>query len=130
MEDSLQDLPLGRLRILDFAQFLADPVAALRLSDLGAEVIKIERPSGGDPCRSMVVNDQMLDGDSLVFHTFNRGKKSVTADLKQTADLERVRALVATADVLIHNFRPGVMERLGLERKCCAQHFSSNPTRT
>ena len=115
MEDSLQDLPLVGLRILDFAQFLAGPVAALRLSDLGAEVIKIERPNGGDPCRSMVVNDQMLDGDSLVFHTFNRGKKSVIADLKQTADLERVRALVATADVLIHNFRPGVMERLGLD---------------
>ena len=108
------NLPLDGLRVLDFAQFLAGPVAALRLSDLGAEVIKIERPQGGDLCRSMVVNDQRLDGDSLVFHTFNRGKKSVTADLKQPADLDKVRQLVATADVMIHNFRPGVMERIGL----------------
>lgn len=108
------DLPLKGLRVLDFAQFLAGPVAALRLADLGAEVIKIERPQGGDLCRSMVVNDQRLDGNSLVFHTFNRGKKSVTADLKHSADLGKVRELVKTADVVIHNFRPGVMERIGL----------------
>lgn len=107
-------LPLSGLRVLDFAQFLAGPVAALRLSDLGAEVIKIERPDGGDLCRSMVVNNQTLDADSLVFHTFNRGKKSVAADLKAPADLDRVRSLVASADVMIHNFRPGVMERIGL----------------
>lgn len=108
-------LPLSGLRVLDFAQFLAGPVAALRLCDLGAEVIKVERPQGGDLCRSMVVNDQRIEGDSLVFHTFNRGKKSVAADLKQPADLDRVRALVASADVMIHNFRPGVMDRIGLD---------------
>ena len=109
-----EDLPLQGLRVLDFAQFLAGPVAALRLCDLGAEVIKIERPQGGDLCRGMVVKDKVLDGDSLVFHTFNRGKKSVAADLKQDSDLERVRMLISTADVMIHNFRPGVMERIGL----------------
>ncbi|SHH14063.1 CaiB/BaiF CoA transferase family protein [Cognatishimia maritima] len=114
MSDGLQTLPLSGLRVLDFAQFLAGPVAAMRLSDLGAEVIKIERPQGGDLCRSMVVNDQMLEGDSLVFHTFNRGKKSVAADLKDAGDLEAVKRLIKTADVLIHNFRPGVMERIGL----------------
>lgn len=108
------DLPLKGLRVLDFAQFLAGPVAALRLSDLGAEVIKIERPEGGDLCRSMVVNDQRLDGDSLVFHTFNRGKKSVAANLKNADDLNAVRELIKTADVMIHNFRPGVMDRIGL----------------
>lgn len=107
-------LPLAGLRVLDFAQFLAGPVAALRLSDLGAEVIKVERPAVGDLCRSMVVNDQKLDGDSLVFHTFNRGKKSVAADLKNPGDLDKVRELIADADILIHNFRPGVMERIGL----------------
>lgn len=111
------DLPLRGIRVLDFAQFLAGPVAALRLADLGAEVIKIERPQGGDLCRSMVVNDQRLDDSSLVFHTFNRGKKSVAADLKQSADLRRVRELIGTADVMIHNFRPGVMERIGLSYK-------------
>lgn len=108
------DLPLDGLRVLDFAQFLAGPVAALRLADLGAEVIKIERPQGGDLCRGMVVNDQRMGEDSLVFHTFNRGKKSVAADLKNPDDLARVKALIGTADVLIHNFRPGVMERIGL----------------
>lgn len=106
--------PLEGVRVLDFAQFLAGPVAALRLSDLGAEVIKIERPVGGDLCRSMVVNNQRLDGDSLVFHTFNRGKKSVAADLKDQGELTMVRKLIASADVMIHNFRPGVMDRIGL----------------
>ena len=121
---SALSLPLKGLRVLDFSQFLAGPVAALRLSDLGADVIKIERPTGGDLCRSMVVNDQTLDGDSLVFHTFNRGKKSVAADLKDPADLDRVRRLVEGADVMIHNFRPGVMERIGLGYKDVA---SLNP---
>ncbi|GAA6208494.1 CaiB/BaiF CoA-transferase family protein [Cognatishimia sp. WU-CL00825] len=114
MSDDALSLPLSGLRVLDFAQFLAGPVAAMRLSDLGAEVIKVERPRGGDLCRSMVVNDQKLEGDSLVFHTFNRGKKSVVADLKEPSDLETIKRLIKTADVLIHNFRPGVMERIGL----------------
>ncbi|WP_025769260.1 CaiB/BaiF CoA transferase family protein [Thioalkalivibrio sp. HK1] len=115
MTDTATIPPLSGLRVLDFAQFLAGPVAALRLADLGAEVIKIERPQGGDSCRSMVVNEQILEGDSLVFHTFNRGKKSVAADLKEPADLEKIRRLIASADVMIHNFRPGVMERIGLD---------------
>lgn len=108
------DLPLSGLRVLDFAQFLAGPAAALRLADLGAEVIKIERPNGGDACRSLAINDQMLDGDSLLFHTFNRNKKSVTADLKAAGDLERVKDLIKSADVMIQNLRPGVMDRIGL----------------
>lgn len=108
------DLPLQGLRVLDFAQFLAGPAAALRLADLGAEVIKVERPQGGDACRSLAVNDQMLDGDSLLFHTFNRNKKSVSADLKNPEDLNHVKELIKTADVMIHNLRPGVMDRIGL----------------
>ena len=108
------DRPLNGLRVLDFAQFLAGPAAALRLADLGAEVIKIERPKGGDLCRSLVINDQKFEGDSLLFHTFNRNKKSVAADLKSPEDLVKVKSLIATADVMIHNFRPGVMERIGL----------------
>ncbi len=108
-------LPLAGLRVLDFAQFLAGPAAALRLADLGAEVIKIERPQGGDLCRSLVINNQVFEGDSLLFHTFNRNKSSVAADLKSPDDLAAVRKLVATADVMIHNFRPGVMERIGLD---------------
>ncbi|QEI07972.1 CoA transferase [Pigmentiphaga aceris] len=108
-------LPLAGLLVLDFSQFLAGPSAALRLADLGAEVIKIERPDGGDLCRSLVVADQRVDQDSALFHTINRGKKSFAADLKQPDDLARVKALVTQADVMIHNFRPGVMDRIGLD---------------
>lgn len=107
-------LPLAGLKVLDFAQFLAGPAAALRLADLGADVVKIERPKGGDLCRSLAVNDQMLDGDSLLFHTFNRNKRSVAADLKSPDDLALVKELIKQADVMIHNFRPGVMDRIGL----------------
>ena len=107
--------PLEGLKVLDFAQFLAGPMAALRLADLGAEVIKVERPGTGDLCRSLVIADQKVGGDSLLFHTINRNKKSVAADLKDPADLERVKELLKSVDVLIHNFRPGVMERIGLD---------------
>ena len=107
--------PLEGLRVLDFAQFLAGPMAALRLADLGAEVIKVERPGTGDLCRTLVIADQKAGDDSLLFHTINRNKKSVAADLKQPADLERIKQLIKSADVLIHNFRPGVMERIGLD---------------
>lgn len=110
-----QDLPLSGLLVLDLSQFLAGPSAALRLADLGADVIKVERPDGGDLCRSLVVADQHFEGDSALFHTINRHKRSFAADLKDAADLAQVRALVARADVLIHNFRPGVMERIGLD---------------
>ncbi|MEV8467519.1 CoA transferase [Fluviibacterium sp. DFM31] len=114
------DLPLDGVRVLDFAQFLAGPYAAMRLADLGADVIKVERPKGGDLCRSLAVNDQWLDGDSLLFHSINRNKRSFAADLKNPEDLERVKALIATADVMIHNFRPGVMERIGLGHEVVA----------
>ncbi|MXU66884.1 CaiB/BaiF CoA transferase family protein [Oceanomicrobium pacificus] len=106
--------PLEGLRVLDFAQFLSGPYAALRLADLGAEVIKVERPKSGDLCRSLVISDQKVGDDSLLFHTINRNKKSVTADLKDARDLDKVKALIATADVMIHNYRPGVMDRIGL----------------
>jgi len=108
-------LPLAGLRVLDFSQFLAGPSCALRLADLGAEVIKVERPDGGDLCRGLVLADQRFEGDSALFHTINRRKRSFAADLKQPEDLARARALIATADVMIHNFRPGVMERIGLD---------------
>lgn len=107
-------LPLAGLTVLDFSQFLAGPSCALRLGDLGARVIKIERPDGGDACRGLYLADLLFDQDSALFHAINRGKLSVAADLKEADDLERVKGLVARADVLIHNFRPGIMERLGL----------------
>lgn len=108
------ELPLDGLQILDFSQFLAGPVCALRLSDLGAEVIKIERPDAGDAARNMAPADIWLGDDSLLFHTINRGKKSVVADLKSPENLASVKELISNCDVMIHNFRPGVMERIGL----------------
>jgi len=106
--------PLEGLLVLDFSQFLAGPAAALRLADLGARVIKIEKPGTGDICRQLYISNLELDGDSTLFHSINRNKQSYAADLKNPQDLSRVKKLVAQADVLIQNFRPGVMDRLGL----------------
>lgn len=100
--------------VVDFSQFLSGPSAALRLADLGAQVIKIERPGTGDICRQLYVSDVLLEGESTIFHAINRNKQSYAADLKNADDLGRVKQLLAQADVLIHNFRPGVMERIGL----------------
>ena len=101
--------------VLDMAQFLAGPFAALRLGDLGARVIKIERPDGGDLCRRLYLTDTEIGGDSTLFHAINRGKESFAADLKNVADADAVRKLIARADIVIQNFRPGVIERLGLD---------------
>jgi CoA:oxalate CoA-transferase len=106
--------PLEGLIVLDFSQFLSGPSAALRLADLGARVIKIERPQGGDQCRQLRLNNLELDGDSMLFHTINRNKESYAADLKNPEDLVKVKKLVSKADVIIENFRPGTMEKLGL----------------
>lgn len=112
--------PLEGLLVLDFAQFLAGPWAATRLADLGARVIKIERPGGGDICRQLYISNLSLDGDSTLFHSINRNKLSYAADLKNPEDLAKVKQLIARADVLIQNFRPGVMERIGLGPDACS----------
>ena len=101
--------------VLDFSQFLSGPSAALRLADMGARVIKIEKPGTGDICRQLYVSDVMVEGESTIFHAINRNKESYAADLKNAADLEKVKQLIAKADVMMHNFRPGVMERIGLD---------------
>ncbi len=106
--------PLDGLLVVDFSQFLAGPYCALRLADLGARVIKIERPNGGDLCRQLYISNLELDGDSTLFHSINRNKQSYAADLKDPNDLERVKKLIARADVFIQNFRPGIIERIGL----------------
>ena len=115
------DRPLKGLLVLDFSQFLAGPCCALRLADLGAEVIKIERPQGGDLSRGLYLADQAFAGDSALFHTINRNKRGFAADLKSATDLTRVKALVRRADVMVHNFRPGVMDRLGLGYETVSQ---------
>ena len=106
--------PLEGLLVLDFAQFLAGPSAAMRLADLGARVIKIERPGAGELGRKLYISNLELDGDSTLFHSINRNKQSFAADLKNPDDFADVRRLVERADVLIQNFRPGVMEKIGM----------------
>ena len=115
MSDAGDELPLAGVLFLAFSQFLAGPVAALRLADLGARVIKIERPGTGDIGRALAFGGIEVDGDTLSFQIMNRGKESFAADLKDSDGLRTVKRLVARADVLIENFRPGVMERLGLD---------------
>lgn len=111
---SKEDLPLNGILVLDFSQFLAGPVSAMRLADLGARVIKIERPGTGDIGRTLAFAGLETDGDTLSFHIMNRNKESFAADLKDSEALKEVWKLVKRADVIIQNFRPGVIERLGL----------------
>ena len=105
---------LAGLLVLDMSQFLAGPYASLRLRDLGARVIKVERPDGGDLCRRLYLSDTEIGGDSTLFHAINRNKESLALDLKDPGDLAALRELIGKADVLIQNFRPGVIGRLGL----------------
>lgn len=109
-----QVLPLDGLIVVDMCQFLSGPYATLRLQDLGARVIKIERPDGGDLSRRLYLSDTEIGGDSTIFHAINRSKESLALDLKQPADVAALKKLLAQADVVLQNFRPGVIERLGL----------------
>ena len=104
---------LDTLQVLDFSRVLAGPFATMMLADLGARVTKIERPGTGDDTRSWgpPYDDR---GEASYFHSVNRNKDSLVLDLTVPADLDRARLLASTADVVVENFRPGVMDRLGL----------------
>jgi crotonobetainyl-CoA:carnitine CoA-transferase CaiB-like acyl-CoA transferase len=104
--------PLAGISVLDLTRMAAGPFCAEMLSDLGAVVTKIEEPGIGDPTRR---NVPMIDGLSSYFLSFNRGKRSVSLDMKTPEGRDTVLALIAEADVVVENFRPGVMERLGLD---------------
>lgn len=108
-------LPLEGITVLEFAQFMAGPSAGLKMADLGARVIKIERPGSGEAGRQIALKNIFIDESSMVFHTANRNKQSYAANLKDAGDLEKVKQLIAQADVMTHNFRPGVMEKIGLD---------------
>lgn len=112
--------PLEDYLVIDFSQFLSGPSASLRLADMGARVIKIERVGMGDICRSLYTSDLIMNGESSVFHAINRNKESFEVDLKKPEDCEMVRELLKKADVIIHNFRPGVMGRLGFDYETVA----------
>src|SRR2546423_1499773 len=102
--------PLSGILVLDFTTLLPGPLATLMLAEAGAEVIKIERP-GGEDMRAM---PPRFDGEAAVFALLNRGKKSLALDLKKESDRKWLRPLVEKADVIVEQFRPGVMERLNL----------------
>ncbi|MBW2148287.1 MAG: CoA transferase [Deltaproteobacteria bacterium] len=103
--------PLKGYRVLSFGRVLAGPYAAMLLCDMGAEVIKVEEPTKGDPARN---NGPFINGISSYFFSVNRGKKSITLNLRHEEGKEIARRLIRSVDVLIENFRPGVMDRLGL----------------
>ncbi|NKJ08446.1 CoA transferase [Rhizobium sp. SG741] len=106
-------LPLSGVRVIDFSQVVLGPVCTQMLGDFGAEVIKIEKELIGDLTRWSLGNDPE-GGQNPIFSALNRNKKSVCADLKDPISREQVKSLIETADVVVTNFRPGVMERLGL----------------
>ena len=106
--------PLENLIVLEFCQYMSGPSAGLRMADLGATVIKIERPGSGEGGRQLAIKNLFAGNNSVLFHTINRNKQSYSANLKDPEDLKKIKQLIAKADVMIHNFRPGVMEKLGL----------------
>lgn len=104
--------PLADVKILDFSRVLAAPLATQTLAELGADVIKVERPLRGDETRSF--EPKLPHGESAYFFAFNRGKSSITLDLKSTEGSRIARALADQADVVVENFLPGAMDGLGL----------------
>ncbi|MBK6468464.1 MAG: CoA transferase [Rhodobacter sp.] len=106
-------LPLDGILVVDFSQFLSGPLCSLKLADLGARVIKVERPGLGDLCRTLYLSDTEIGGTNSLFHAINRNKESFTADLRNEDDRAMLRDLVRRADVVLQNFRPGVIERQG-----------------
>lgn len=106
-------LPLAGYRVLELAHLVAGPVCGMYLADMGAEVVKIEQPSGGDASRTLY--DPLLGGDSAVFLTVNRNKKSVALDLAHPEGRATFLRLVESADVVIEAYRGGVAEKLGID---------------
>lgn len=106
--------PLENITVLEFCQYMSGPSAGLRLADMGARVIKIEKEQGGENGRQLAVKNLFLDDSSLLFHTINRNKESYAVNLKNAEGIRKIQKLIEHADVLIHNFRPGVMEKLHL----------------
>ncbi len=112
MTDAAAPAPLAGLRVIDLSRVLAGPLATMTLGDLGADIIKVERPGEGDDTRHW--GPPFAGGDAAYFLGLNRNKRSVAVDLKTPQGVESVRTLALGADVVIENFRPGLMEELGL----------------
>jgi crotonobetainyl-CoA:carnitine CoA-transferase CaiB-like acyl-CoA transferase len=105
--------PLTGIKVLDFTHLLAGPYCTMLLGDMGADVVKVEPPGGGDSTRRQ--GPPFHNGQGLTFLAANRNKRSITLDLRSEADAASARALAQKADVIVENFRPGVMKRLGLD---------------
>ena len=105
-------LPLDGIRVLDFTQILAGPFCTMLLGDMGADVIKIEKPNGGDDTRRY--GPPFINGESAAFMGLNRNKRSIVLDLKSPEGIAIARHMLEEADVMIQNFRPGAMNRIGL----------------
>ncbi|MEE9274134.1 MAG: CoA transferase [bacterium] len=110
-------LPLEGLRVVDLSRILAGPFLTMMLGDMGADVIKVEHPEGGDDTRAWPPFYE--GGESSYFQSVNRNKKSLTLDLKSAEGKEILRALIEKADILVQNFRPGAIERLGFGWEAC-----------
>ena len=106
-------MQLEGIRVVDLTRILSGPFCSMFLADMGAEVIKIEAPGEGDPVRKQ---GAAVDGYSLYFATFNRNKRSLTLDLRSEEGKDILRELIRRADVVVNNYRPGVMDRMGLGR--------------
>jgi crotonobetainyl-CoA:carnitine CoA-transferase CaiB-like acyl-CoA transferase len=111
-EDVPTRLPLSGIRVVDFSRVLAGPLATMLLADLGADVIKIERPETGDDTRGW--GPPFIGGDAAYFLSLNRNKRSVTLDLSTDEGRSAARRVALASDVVVENFRPGLMERFGL----------------
>jgi len=112
MSVSASDPPLKGIRVLDLSRVLAGPFCSMNLSDLGAEVVKVEIPNSGDDTRGY---PPFINGVSSYYMSLNRGKKSITVDLKSDEGVEIVHKLAAKSDIILENFRPGVTQRLGID---------------
>ncbi|BBU31139.1 CoA transferase [Burkholderia sp. THE68] len=111
------DLPLTGVRVIDLTQVMMGPVCTQMLADYGADVVKIERHGAGDLSRSTF--EPVAGADNPIFCSLNRNKRSVALDLRDAAQMEALKALIADADVVVNNFRAGVMDRLGLGFEDC-----------
>ncbi|MSP30250.1 MAG: CoA transferase, partial [Acetobacteraceae bacterium] len=104
--------PLTGIKVIEVGQALAGPLAGVIMADMGADVIKVEKPEGGDDAR--LWGPPFVDGDSVMFHTTNRNKRSVVLDIQTSGGVEKLKALIKDADILIQNLRPGLVEKFGI----------------
>ncbi|MGE0155237.1 MAG: CaiB/BaiF CoA transferase family protein [Reyranellaceae bacterium] len=104
--------PLAGIKVIEIGQAFAGPLAGAIFADMGAEVVKVEKPDGGDDAR--LWGPPFIGDDSAMFHANNRGKKSVTLDIKAAGDVAKLKKLVAGADILLQNLRPGIVDDFGI----------------